>query len=423
MQLLAINGGEPVRKKPFPTYNPLGEEERVAVNKVMDTGILSQFLGTWSDDFYGGPHVQRLERAWEDFFSVKHAVSVNSATSGLYAAVGAAGVGPGDEVIVSPYTMTASATAPLVYGAVPIFADIDRESYCITAETIVKKITARTKAIIAVDIFGRPAEFEKIMSLADAHGLIVIEDCAQAPGARYAGRLAGTLGHIGVFSLNYHKTIHCGEGGVVVTDSNEFAERLQLIRNHAEAVVAKKGVSNLVNMVGFNYRMTEIEAAIAYEQLKKLPELVRRRQENAEYLSRALEGVSEIEVPSLPEGMLHGWYVYPFKFFSDRAGVSRTEFAKALRAEGVPLGEGYVEPLYLQPLYQQKIAFGKNGFPFEWEGYDGRVDYSKGLCSVAEEMHFECLLIGDWVHAAMTFEDLDDVSAAIKKVVAAYKAG
>ena len=157
MSVLAINGGNPVRATPFPRYNTIGEEEKRAVEGVLNGGILSGFLGTWSPAFYGGTKVQQLERDWESYFGVKHAVTVNSATSGLYAAVGAARVGPGDEVIVSPYTMTASASAAIVYGAIPVFADIDEETFCITPRTIRERITPYTKAIIVVDLLGHPA--------------------------------------------------------------------------------------------------------------------------------------------------------------------------------------------------------------------------------------------------------------------------
>lgn len=270
MSKLAIYGGEPVRTQPFPVYHSMGAEEKQAVMDVLDGKVLSAFLGTWSDNFYGGPRVRELEEAWAEYFNVKHAVSVNSATSGLYAAVGAAGINPGDEVIVAPYTMIASATAALVYGGIPVFADIDPDIFCITPDSIRDRITPYTRAIIVVDLFGHPADMDEIMVIARENNLVVIEDAAQAPGAKYHGRNAGTLADIGVFSLNYHKTIHSGEGGIVVTENDEIAERVRLIRNHAEVVVGNKGTQNLVNMVGFNFRMTEIEAAIANEQLKKL---------------------------------------------------------------------------------------------------------------------------------------------------------
>lgn len=412
--LPALLGGTPVRSTPFPVYRTIGAEEKQAVMAVLDSGVLSQFLGAWTPDFFGGPRVRELEADWCRDFAVAHAISVNSATSGLYAAVGAAGVGPGDEVIVSPYTMTASASAALVYGAVPVFADIDPETYCLTAETIRAKLSERTKAVIVVDIFGHPADFAPIMELASAHGLTVIEDCAQAPGALYHGKAAGTLAHMGVYSLNYHKTIHCGEGGIVVTDDPALAERLQLIRNHGEAVVKHMGYQGeLSNLVGFNYRMTEIEAAIAREQLKKLPQLVARRQENAAYLSQGLQGLRGLSLPQVAAGCTHGWYVYPLKYSAAATGISRATYLAALRAEGVEIAAGYVEPLYLQPLYQQKIAYGKEHFPFSLRP---EVSYERGLCPVTERMHFDELLYSPLVHADLGPAELDQVIAAFHKI-------
>ena len=273
---LGIHRGTPIRSRPFPPPPALGPAEKAAVNEVMDSGVLSQFVGVWSDDFYGGPRVRSAERAWTERFGAKHAVTMNSATSALNAAATAAGVGPGDEVIVSPYTMSASAVCAPVNGAIPVFADIEPETFCLDPDSVRSLISERTKAIVAVDIFGCPADFAPLMALAAEHGLVVIEDAAQAPGASRGGRSAGTLGHIGVFSLNYHKTIHSGEGGVAVTDDDTFAERLALVRNHGEAVVADMG-SDASDLLGFNYRMGELEAAIAEVQLSRLEELTEPR--------------------------------------------------------------------------------------------------------------------------------------------------
>ena len=385
--------------------------------EVLDSTVLSKFIAVWSPDFYGGPRVQKLEREWEAYFGVSHAVAVNSATSGLYAAVGAAGVGPGDEVIVSPYTMTASATAALVYGAIPVFADIDPETFCLDPESIRKNVTSRTKAIIVVDLFGHPAEMNEIMKIASGQGIVVIEDAAQAPGATYHGRHAGTLADMGVYSLNYHKTIHCGEGGIVVTNNGNFAERLQLIRNHAEVVVKSKGVENIVNMVGFNYRMTEIEAAIASEQLKKLERLVLPRAEAADFLTARISGLPGITPPSVRPGIRHGYYVYAMSYDGRVTGIPRRRFAAALQAEGIPLNQGYVEPIYLQPLYQKRIAFGSEGFPFSYPGYHGRVSYARGICPVTEKMHDETLILIDACHAGLSRNDLSDMADAMEKVL------
>ncbi len=416
MSRLAIVGGKPVRTTAFPRHITIGDEEKSAVAEVLDSGVLSDFLGTWSPQFYGGPRVQKLEREWEEYFGVRHAVTVNSATSGLYAAVGAAGVGPGDEVIVSPITMSASASAALVYGAIPVFADIDPETFCISAATIAPCITPYTRAIIVVDILGHPAEMDEIMALARRHSITVIEDAAQAPGATYKRRMAGTLADIGVFSLNYHKTIHTGEGGVIVTDDDTFAERLHLIRNHGEMVVRAKGVKDLTNIVGYNYRMTEIEAAIGSEQLKKLDSLLAQRIEAAEYLSVHLSKIPGITTPAVRPDVRHGYYLYAVRYDEATVGVSRDRFVDALNAEGIPMIKGYTEPLYYAPLYQQRVAFGRHGFPFSYEGYKGTVSYDRGICPVAERMWEKELMVTNVCRAGVSQQDLMDVVLAFEKV-------
>jgi dTDP-4-amino-4,6-dideoxygalactose transaminase len=422
MTCLALNGGPPVRDRPFPAYISIGEEEKRAVQEVLESTVLSQFIARWSADFFGGPRVQQLERDWEAYFGTKHAVSVNSATSGLYAAVGAAGVGPGDEVIVSPYTMVASATAPLIYGAIPVFADIDPEIFTITPASIRRCITPLTRAIIAVDLFGHPADMDGIMDIARERDLVVIEDAAQAPGAKFHGRYAGTLADMGVFSLNYHKTIQCGEGGIVVTDDDTYAGRLQLIRNHAEAAVKAKGVKDLVNMVGFNYRMTELEAAIAAQQLRKLEGLLLPRIRAAEYLTKGLAEFAFITPPTVRPGIRHAYYVHAMKYdATELHGVDRDRFVAAVNAEGIPLVPGYVEPIYLAPLYQQRIAIGKEGFPFTYPGYRGTVSYAKGICPVTERMYERELMYTNICHANITTGDLDDLLAAFDKVSRHWK--
>ena len=416
MNKLAINGGTPVRSKPFPRYNTIGEEEKRAVMKVLDGGVLSGFLGTWSPAFYGGVQVQQLESNWKEFYGVKHALSVNSATSGLYAAVGAAGIGPGDEVIVSPYTMTASASAAIVYGAIPVFADIDAETFCITPRTIREKLSPYTKAIIVVDLLGHPAEMDEIMEISRERNLIVIEDAAQVPGGMYKGRYAGTLAHIGVFSLNYHKTIQTGEGGVVVTNDDRLADRLALIRNHGEVVVKDKGTDDIVNLVGFNYRMTEVEAAIGIEQLKKLPVLHPPRIHCADFLTDRLKKFPGLKTPVVRDGVIHGYYRYALRFDENVVGVSRDRFVDALNSEGIPMVKGYTEPLYLEPMYQRRIAFGHDGFPWTWPGWKGSVDYSPGCCPVIERLYYKELMCTDVCHANTTDEDLVDVVKAFEKI-------
>ena len=426
MSSLAILGGAPVRQKPFPAYITTGDEEKTAVTRVIDSGVLSRFLGVWHDDFLGGDEVRKLEDEWAKYFNVKHAIAVNSATSGLFCAVGATGVEPGEEIIVSPYTMSATATAPLIFNAIPVFADIEDEYYCLDPDAVEKKITSKTRAIIVVDIFGLPYNAEAINKIAAKYGLMVIEDCAQAPGAMYKGKYAGTLADIGVYSLNYHKHIHCGEGGIVVTDDDELADKIRLIRNHAEAVVEAKGVSDLINMIGFNFRMTEIEASISRCQLMKLNSLNKKRLENCEYLEEGLANIPAISLPKIRDNCSHAYYLHVCKFNEEISGVGRNIFIRAIKeelpcfnlreTEGVKLGSGYVKPLYMQPIFQKKIAYGSGGFPFNLAETAESVNYSKGSCPVVERMHYKELFSHEFIVPSMGKNDLNDVVEAFNKV-------
>lgn len=423
---LAINGGKKVRTKKFPAYRTVGKEEEKAVLRVLRSGVLSRFLGTWHEDFYGGPEVRAFEREWAKYYGVKYVVSVNSATAALYAAVGASGIEPGEEVIVSPYTMCASATAAVVYGAIPVFADIEPDYFCLDPKSIEERITDKTRAIIVVDIFGQVYDVEAINKLARKHNLVVIEDCAQAPGVKYKGKYAGTFGDIGVFSLNYHKHVHTGEGGMVVTNNKKYAEKLQLIRNHGEAVVEGKGVRDLSNMVGFNYRMTELEAAIGRIQLKKVKKLITVRRKNVEYLNDKLKKIPGIKPVKIRSGAEHAYYLQPLLFDQKEVGMERNKFIEAVKAElpvtelreteGVKISSGYVKPLYMLPMYQQKIAFGSKGYP--WTSFENgkKIQYKKGLCPVAEKLYSEELFYHELMRPPMTKADLDDVVAAFEKV-------
>ena len=418
-KLLAIKGGKPTITSPFNVHNPIGAEEVNAAQKVVESGVLSQYLGVWDPDFYGGSKVQEFERYCEKYFDVKHAITVNSWTSGLIAAVGAIGIEPGDEVIVPPWTMCASATAILHWNAIPVFADIEDSTFNLDPKSVERNITPYTKAIMAVDIFGHSADLDALMKIADKHGLKVISDTAQAPGAKYKGKYAGTLAHVGGFSLNYHKHIHTGEGGILVTDDDGIAERLQLIRNHAEAVVGEKGVRDLSNMIGYNFRLGEIECAIGIEQLKKLESIVTKRQEVASQLTQGLSGLIGLQTPIVMEDCTHVYYVYPLVLDIEKIKVSRSVIYEALKAEGVPIGQGY-QNIHLLPMYQQKIAYGSKGFPWNSDICKRDVDYSKGICPVAEDLHFNRQLGLGICGLDLSIADVNLIVEAFEKVWSSF---
>ncbi len=413
---LALFGGPKTIDVSFDRYNPIGKEEIKAVNTVMESGVLSQFLGCWDPDFYGGINVQAFERQCEEYFGVKHAITVNSWTSGLIAAVGAVDLEPGDEVIVTPWTMCATATAILHWNAIPVFADIEPNTFNLDPVSIEANITSSTKAIMVVDIFGHSADIDTIMTIAANYNLKVITDTAQAPGALYKNKYAGTLSHVGGYSLNYHKHIHTGEGGVLVTDDDVIAEKLQLIRNHAEAVVGDKGVTNLSNMLGYNFRLGEIESAIGIEQLKKLQYLVAGRQSTAERLTEGLKDLNGLQIPVVEEDCTHAYYVYPLVLDIDGLGVTRANVVRALEAEGVTgLGEGY-ELLHLLPMYQQKIAYGSQGFPWTSDICKRNVSYEKGICPVAERLHDATFFALALCAYDLSHNDVDLIIKAFRKV-------
>lgn len=411
---LAIDGGTPAVSTAFAPRSTIGEEEEEAVLRVLRSGTLSGFQGTWGSDFLGGPEVRSFESAWADRFGAKHVVTVNSWTSGLIAMLGAIGIEPGDEVIVSPWTMCASATAIVHWNAIPVFADIDRATYCIDPVSVEQCISPRTRAILAVDIFGQSADMERLRDIADRHGLKLVSDTAQAPGALRNGRFAGTLADIGGFSLNYHKHIHTGEGGVIVTDDDDLADRCRLIRNHAEAVVDAAGISNLVNMVGHNFRMGEIEAAIGQCQLGKLDAQIGRRQEIAASLDAGLSGLPGLATPVVSTGNSHVYYIYGMQVDASVLGRSREWIFRALEAEGVEgLATEYVN-VHLLPMYQQRLAFGSRGYPWRGGDRESAVSYCKGICPVAETLQDH-----DYLGFEMCTFEVDD--AQTLEVIAAFE--
>ena len=315
---------------------------------------------------------------------MKHAISVNSWTSGLMVAIGALDLEPGDEVIVPTWTMCATATSILHWNAIPIFADIDPKTFCIDVKKVSKLITKRTKAIIAVDIFGHGSNVLELKTIAKKYNIKIINDSAQSPYSFYKKKLIGTHFDIGGYSLNTHKHIQTGEERILVTNNSVLAKRMRMLRNHGEAVVSKNK-KELINMLGANYRMTEVTSAIAIEQLKKLPKIVKKINQNCEKLNNSLSKLKGLEIPFVEKNYTHSYYVYALKINENKTKVSRNKIFEELKKYKLNcFQKGYVL-VHELPIYQSKIAYGSKGFP--WNINKNKIIYSKNICPNAQSMH------------------------------------
>ncbi len=303
----------------------IGEEEKQAVLEVLESGILAQ-----------GPRVQAFEEAFAEYCGVKYAIATSSGTTALHVALLAHGIGPGDEVITTPFTFIASANAILYAGARPVFVDIDPATFNIAPDRIKAAITKRTKAIMPVHLFGLPADMGPIMEIAERYGLIVIEDACQAHGAEYLGKRVGSFG-TGCFSFYPTKNITTGEGGMITTNDERVAEKCRIIRQHG---MRKRYYHD---ELGFNFRMTDIHAAIGLSQLQKLERFNEARIANARYLSARLQGV---QPPVVPEGRRHVFHQYTIR----ASDGQRDSLLEGLKKRGIG-----VEVYYPVPVHQQRI--------------------------------------------------------------------
>ncbi len=399
----------------FKKFNFINKEEISSTVKVLKNGVLSDFIGAPGDKFNGGKKVREFENKWSNFFKNKYSISVNSNTSGLMTALGAIGLEPGDEVITSPWSMVASATSILIWNAIPVFADIELETFNIDPKKIENLITKKTKAIVVTSIYGHPSDIFKIKKIAKKYNLKIIEDVAQAPGAKINNRYIGTIGDIGVFSLNFNKHIHTGEGGVCVTNSKFLAKKMQLIRNHGEACVSLKDSKNLLsNNIGFNFRLTEIQAAIGIEQLKKLKRINKHQIKISKKLIFELHKFKFIRPPVIKKNCSHVFYSFPILINNDLSKDFRNKVLKELRKYEVPIGPG-TKNIHLFPLYQKQIAYGKKSFP--WSINKKKYNYKKGICPNAESLQEKRIMTIPITGAyELKVSDIDYIISKFKKV-------
>ncbi len=408
--LPAVAGGKPAKETPYGREPRYGDEELQQLREALEQGTL----------FYAqGKKVTALEEAFARLCGARHAVATSSGTASIHAALIALGVSPGDEVITTPITDMGTVVPILYQGAVPVFADLDPHTYNLSPDAVEACITPRTRAILAVHLTGNACDLRALRAIADRHGVLLIEDCAQAHGCLYEGRPVGAWGHVGCYSLNEFKHIACGDGGVVVTDNADWATRLRLATDkgyNRSRVPASAGVAleRKPYFLANNYRMTELQGAVALAQLPKLPSIVERRRRWCARLSAALHGLPGLSLPQVTPRCEPSWWFYMMRVEPETLGADADQFTQALRAEGLPVSAHYTERcIYEYPLLADHSAYERGEHPYEDH------PYGPGQCPHAEAILETCVQLA--VNQAYTDTDLDETVRAIRRVAAWFR--
>jgi len=392
-EALALHGGTPVRATLLPyAKHSVDDEDIQAVAAALRSGWLTT-----------GPAVDAFEQAVASVVAAKHAVAVNSGTAALHCAVFAAGVGAGDEVITSPLTFVASANAVLYQRGVPIFADIRSDTLMLDPDEVAARVTSRTRAILPVDFAGQPCDLDALLTIAREHDLMTIEDAAHALGASHRGRPIGSVADLTVFSFHPAKLISTAEGGMVATDDDGLASRLRRFRNHGldtdfrERAARGATYSSMVEL-GYNYRLADVQCALGLSQLGRLEQFLKRRSAIAERYAGALASVPQVTMPAVGPHVRHAWHIFPVLLRLEQLRADRTTILAALHAENIGATVHYV--------------------PAYWHPYYAALGYRRGLCPRAEDAYERILTLP--LFPAMTDGDVEDVVAALRKVLAHY---
>jgi dTDP-4-amino-4,6-dideoxygalactose transaminase len=389
---LALHGGTPVREAWLPFHRPCIEDDEIA--EVTDA-LRSGWITT-------GPRTRQFEREFAEYIGAKHAVAVNSATAAMHLALEAIGLQPGDEVIVPAYTFTATAEVVMYFGARPVIVDVDPRTLNIDPGAVEAAITEKTRAIMPVDLAGIACEYDPLRELASLKNLVLIEDAAHAPPTRYRGEMVGTIADITAFSFYATKTLSTGEGGMLVTDNDQWAERAQVMSLHGmsrdawKRHTAEGSWHYEVVAPGFKYNMTDTAAALGLRQLTKQARFLAERTAIAEQYNAGFSDVAEIEVPTVPAHVETSWHLYMLRLNLDRLTVDRAEFIKALNAENVGTSVHFI-PLHLHPVYRERFGYTPDSFPIAYREYRRVISLP--------------------IFPGMTPADVDDVIGAVRKVV------
>ncbi len=406
MTELALYGGPKTKNTPFGTGERFGKEELENLEKALKQNTLFYWYGN---------QVKQLTEQFARMYGVKHCVAASSGTAAIHVALGACGVTVGDEVITSPITDMGSIIGILFQNAVPVFADLDPHSYCLDPRSVEEKITDRTKAILVVHLTGGPANMDAIMDIARRHGLRVIEDCAQSYLAEYKGRLCGTIGDIGCFSLNDFKQISAGDGGLLIMNDEELYRTSLRFADKNYERLAGQAASRNVNFLAPNYRMNELTGAVGLAQIGRLESICRRRTEIGDRLSAALSQLPGVYPPKVEADSRSTYWFYMFRINEQEAGVSRDLFSKALAEEGIENSCGYIPNcIYEYGMFLNRSAYIESHCPFDCQYNARQYSYQKGMCSTAEAILNTSIRLT--VSEFYTDRDVEDIIAAISKV-------
>jgi len=420
MNTLAINGGKPARKKPFPAWPVFDRAEEKALLKVLHSGkwwrfAFGQGVNLAEPEKGERSQVAMFQEEFARYHDCRYGIAAANGTATLEMGIRAMDLGIGDEIIVPAYTYVASATCVLQNNLVPIFVDVDPDTYNIDPDRLEKAITKRTRAIMAVHFGGQPADMDRIMALAGKHHLPVIEDAAHAHGCEWKGKKAGSFGLFSSFSFQASKNMTAGEGGIICTNDRKIAAECDSLM-WAGRKVGRPWYE--FHRLGWNYRLTEFQAAILRCQLRRLGIHNQRRMKNARSLSAKLEKLEGIR-PLVHDrrATMHGYHIYMFRYDEAKTGLARKDFIAALVAEGIPASSGYTFPLYKNPMFLKK-NFINGGFPLGTK-YHADINYASFAkkCPVAERA---CKSEAVWLPQNVflgTEKDMEDVAKAVKKVL------
>ena len=399
MARLAVNGGDKVRTKPWPRWPVWDEREIKALEEVVRSGRWGRL--------YEGSRVEEFEKSFSVYQDAKFGIAVTSGTAALTIALKAAGVDVGDEVIVPGYTFIATATCALQNNAVPIFVDVELDTINIDPVAIEAAITPRTRAVIPVHWNGRAADMDRILDIAKRHNLVVVEDACHGWGATWKGRKLGAIGDLGAVSFQASKHITAGEGGIVLTNDEGLAAKC-FSYHHIGRIAGRPFYEH--HLVGWNFRMTEFDAAVLLVQLERLEEQTQRREENAKFLSEQLSGIDGIGLLRRESYMTRiSWHGFGFLYDAEAfGGVPRSKFLATLNAEGIPAGGGYSHPLYKNPLFTER-RFGRIAEFVDFPDYRAvHCPNCEGLCRECVYIDQRCLL--------GTIDDMCDIVRAMEKI-------